>query len=163
MATFKIKRYSNNRRKLFGLGDVAQGAVDTTRNVVGGTISGAGSIIDSGAGRTVGGLAGAGAALGTAGLAGAGIGAAIEGGGGLAKGAVIGGLAGTLLTPILPGIGTMAGAGIGAAMGGLPGAVSGAAKGVKTVGKLGYDVGSSATGAAGEALKGIGNSIQTRQ
>ena len=143
------------RQKQYGLmdsvGGAVQGTVNAARGAVGGTISGVGSVLDSGGGKTVGGLAGAAGALGTWGLPAAGIGAS--------AGAAAGAGLGLTLGSVVPFIGNAVGAGVGAVAGGALGATGAAG----TVAKAGQVIGSKLTQATGEGLKGIGNAIKPGQ
>lgn len=140
------------RRKKFGLIDVAGNAVDktvdVTRNAVGGTVSGVGSTLDSGAGKAVGGVAGGLGALSVAGTPVVGTATAA----GAATGAGIGAAVGS----IVPVVGTAIGAGVGSVIGGATAGLGSA--------KLLYDAGSalgkSTAQAAGEGLKSVGNGIK---
>lgn len=142
------------KQKIYGLMDAAgnavEGTVNAARDVTGGAISGVGSVLDSGGGRMVGGLAGGTTALvNPLGLGATAAGATLGG----ATGATLGGLVGS----VIPIAGNIAGAAIGGAIGtGLGAAGTGGA-----IFKAGQAVGSSLTGATGEGLKGIGNAIKS--
>lgn len=138
MATYILKR------KTYGVidaaGNVVEGTVNTARNVAGSTISGVGGVLDSGAGKAAGGVAGGVGALSTVGAPVAATTAGLGAAGGAALGSILG--------PI--------GAGVGAVAGGLAGGIGGA----KATYDAGSAIGSSATQAVGEGIKGIGNSIK---
>ena len=132
MATYRIKRFSYQpkRRKLFGLGDMAQGAIDTTRNVVGSTVAGTGNMISAAAP-----VVGAGTGLLSASTLGSAI-APITGTMGALGGAATGmgfGLLGGIPGVIAGGI-----------LGGIGGGVKGIYDGYKTTAKVGYNLGNSA-------------------
>ncbi len=124
---------------------MAQGAIDTTRNVVGSTVAGTGNLVSAAAP-----VAGAATGLATAGTLGTAI-APVTGVMGAIGGAATGAGFGLLGGPL----GALAGGAIGAIGGGLKGIYDG----YKTTAKVGYNLGNSAANATGTAIQGIGNAI----